>query len=188
MIAVKDLFTKIADRQFEAADAKEFLKSSYYFAGTHPDVHIILSVRRPADFHFQQVPKYEERSQHSMFMSMDDAASAIAASLNCEAGEAALRFLSVSGVEKVALYSRSGARKAETMIVRAATASMGNRTGTMYGTEKTDVVVVVLSIFSGSVVLTTAYPAHMLPQNRPKPPQGSDLLEYSKQCFTYRAA
>ena len=188
MLSVRDLFEKVNSRRFEVADAREFIKSSYYFAGAHAHVHIDLSVRRPSDYHFQDVPVYEERSRHSMFQSMDDAASAVAGALNCDAGAAALRFLSVSGVNRVVLYSRSGAQSAGVMTLRAAVASMGTRTGTMYGEEKTEIVVVVLSIHSGHVVLTTAYPTHILPANKPKPPEGCDLLEYANQRFSYPAA
>jgi hypothetical protein len=188
VIPVKDLFDKIAARRFEPADAKEFVKSSYYFANTHPDVHIVLSVRRPADFHFQHLPQYEERSLHSMFQSMDDAAAGIAGALNCKAGESALRFLSVSGVNRATILSRSGAQAAQTMMVRSAIASMGARSGTMYGTESTAIVTVVLSIHSGEIVLTTAYPAHLLPQNRPVPPEGSDLVEFGNQRFVYASS
>ena len=65
-----------------------------------------MSLKRPADFHFQDVPQYEARERpHSMFESMEDAAGAIARGLNCRAGEAALRFLSVTAVNWVAIYS-----------------------------------------------------------------------------------
>jgi len=186
MITVEELFTKISARQFQPADAGEFIKTSYYFAQTHPDVHIVLSVSRPADFHFQHVPKYERRSLHSMFQSMEDAKAGIAGSLNCRAGEAAMRFLSVSSVRKIVLFSRSGAHQASDMTLRTAIGHAGSRTGTMYGDHKTKLIVVVLGIYNGSVVLTTAYPSHMLADNKPEPPEGSDLLEYDKtQYFTY---
>src|ERR1700678_1464593 len=95
MITVRALFEKVSARNFQASDAKELIKTSYYFSPTkngkpefHSDLHVVLSSTRPADFHFQNEPKYEERSLHSMFKSLDDAATAIAASLNCRAGEA----------------------------------------------------------------------------------------------------
>ncbi len=188
MISVQQLFERIRARQFTAEDAAGLIRSSYYFAGTHPDVHINLSVNRPADFHFQHLPQYEERSHHSMFPSMNDASRAIAEALNSDAGAAATRFLSFSDVRRVALYSRSGARAAAAMTVRSAIASMGARTGTMYAQTSTLLVVVVLSIFDGQVVLTTAYPARQSPPNRPFPPEGMDLLEFRNQTFPYPMA
>ena len=65
---------------------------------------------------------------------------------------------------------------------------MGARTGTMYGETSTLIVVVVLSIFNGQVVITTAYPAGTMAANRPVPPEAMDLLEYRNQTFTYPAA
>ena len=188
MIDVQNLFERIRSRQFNAEDAKGLIRSSYYFAATHPDVHINLSLNRPADFHFQHLPQYEQRGSHSMFRSMDEAAQAVAAALNSEAGAAATRFLSFSDVNRVALYSRSGAQATGTMTVRSAIASMGARTGTMYGETSTLIVVVVLSIFNGQVVITTAYPAGTMAANRPVPPEAMDLLEYRNQTFTYPAA
>jgi hypothetical protein len=186
MILVEELFQKISARQFQLADAREFIKRSYYFANTHPDVHIVLTGSGPADLHFQHLPQYEARSLHSMFLSMDDAASAVAAALNCAAGEASMRFLSVSSVTRVALYSRSGATHASEMLVRAAIGANGARTGTMYSQQSTALVVLALGIHANSVVLTTAYPTHNLPANRPHPPAGLDLLEYNNtQLFTY---
>jgi hypothetical protein len=186
MIDLKSLFERIYARGFDAADAKEFIKRSYYFAGAHPDVHIVLSVRRAPDYHFQDNPQFEERSRHSLFLSMDDAASGIAASLNCKAGEAALRFLSVSGVNRVTLLSRSGAREAPNMSVRSAIAAMGTRTGTMHSTDRTVAVVLVLSMRDGNVVLTTSYPINAFAQQRPEPPPDHDLLEYGSQRYIYR--
>jgi hypothetical protein len=185
MIDLKSLFERVYARRFDAADAKEFIKRSYYFAGTHPDVHIVLSVRRAPDYHFQDNPQYEGRGRHSLFPSMEDAASGIAAALNCKAGEAALRFVSVSGVNRVTLYSRSGARAAPNMSVRSAIAVMGARTGTMYSEEKTAAVVLVLSIQAGYIVLTTAYPINAFAEQRPEPPPDHDLLEYGLQRFIY---
>lgn len=185
MIEVQNLFELVRNRQFGAENAKALIRSSYYFADTHPDVHIHLSVNRPPDYHFQHLPEYEERRLHSMFRSMNEAADAIAAAINSAAGAAATRFLSFSGVQKVAIYSRSGADASRTMTVRSAIASMGARTGTMYGETSTLLVIAVLSIFNGQVVLTTAYPASQSPPNRPFPPAGMDLLEYKNQTFTY---
>ena len=73
-----------------------------------------------------------------MFLSMDDAGGAVASALNCRAGEAALRFLAVRGVDRVGIYSRSGALKVPKMTVRSAIASNKIRTGTMYGLEQTE--------------------------------------------------
>jgi hypothetical protein len=188
MIPVRLLFEKISSRQFHEADAKDFIKRSYYFAGLHADVHIILTGDRPADLHFQDDPTYEERAVHSMFLSMDDAAGALASSLNCPAGEAAMRFLSVSGVNKVVLYSRSGVRGASEMMLRAAVESRGARTGTMYSRRQTEFVVVVLGIRSERVVLTTAYPAQIPAEDKLQPPEGFDLLEYRKTPYTYPSA
>jgi len=185
MIDLRRLFNRIQAREFNLEDARELIKSSFYFAGTHPDVHIVLSTRRPLDYHFQHLPNYEERALHSMFDSLDDAAAAVAGALNCDAGMAAARFLGMTAVQRVALYSRSGAAAAGEMLTRAAIASMGVRTGTMYGRTRTLVVVAVLSIFNGQVVLTTAYPAQGLPANRPLPPDGMDTLEYGNQRFNY---
>jgi hypothetical protein len=194
MIDIRQLFATIQARKFGVENARELIKSSYYFAGTHPDVHIVLSTLRLPDYHFQDLAKYEERAGHTMFRSLDDASAGVAAALNCQAGSAAVRFLSVSSVRKVGLVSRSGARAVtQKMLVRSAIASMGNRTGTMYGAESTLVVVVVLSIYSGHVVLTTAYPAYQL-KDRPVPPNGKDVLEYGNpyrpdcQRFIYDAA
>jgi hypothetical protein len=183
MVSIAELFKQIASRTFAAPDAKWLVKSSYYFAGTHADVHIILAVRRPPDYYVQSLPKYADRSLHSMFESMDDAATAIAAALNCRAGEATVRFLSVSGVEKVALYSRTGARVVSRMAIRSAGPEHG---GAAHIEKKVAaVVVVVLSIRDGQIVLTTAYPAHSL-INRPMPPRDSDLVEIDKeQVFSY---
>lgn len=185
MIDVQSLFEKIRNRQFDSNDAKGLIRSSYYFGTTHPDVHINLSLHRPADFHFQHLSQYEERGLHSMFRSMDEAGHAIAAALNSEAGAAATRFLSFSDVRRVAIYSRSGALAAGAMTVRSAIASMGVRTGTMYGEISTLLVIVILSIFRGQVVLTTAYPAGSVQANRPFPPNAMDLVQYRDQTFTY---
>ena len=187
MIDVRTLFDKIGARQFTAEDAKALIRSSYYFGAAHPDVHISLGVNRPPDFHFQHLPQYEERRAHSMFRSMDQAASGIAATLNSNAGAAASRFLSFSDVQRAVLYSRSGARACGNTTVRAAIASMGTRTGTMYSDVSTVIVVAVLSIFNGEIVLTTAYPANQSPANRPFPPDGLDLVECRNQTFTYPA-
>ena len=191
MVSLKDLFDKVVERQFRMDDARELMKRSFYFAGgtlAHADVHVVLAAARPADYHFAHVPQYEERSLHSMFESMSDAAHAIAASLNSKAGESALRFLSVRGVPRATIISRSGARLADRMMVRSAVASMGTRTGTMYVTKATTVVVTVLSIDSDQVFLTTAYPAHSL-NNRPLPPVGSDLVELGhQQRFVYQCS
>jgi len=188
MLALRELYAKIRRRQFEPADARELIKTSYYFAGAHPDVHIDLSVSRPADFHFQEVPKYEQRGMHSMFQSMDDAAMAISAALNCATGEEALRLLPHK--KSVAIHSRTAAQHIPEMTVRSAIASMGVRTGTMYGTASTAFVVVVLNLCDGSVVLTTAYPTHMIqpkqwPAMQPPPPDGKDLLEYGGNFYPY---
>ena len=188
MIDLKSLFERVYGRRFDAADAKEFIKRSYYFAGAHPDVHIVLSVRRAPDYHFQHMPEYEERGArppHSLFLSMDDAANGIAAALNCKAGEAALRFLSVRGVNRVTVISRSGARAAPNVSVRSAIAAMGTRTGTMYGAGKTVAVVLILSMREGNVVLTTSYPIEAFTLKLPEPPQDHDLLKHNEIPYVY---
>jgi hypothetical protein len=185
VIPIAQFVRMTQNREFTVAEARSFIKASYYFANSHPDVHIQLSTSRPADYHFQHIPDYEERARHSMFQSLDDAAHAVSAGLSCEAGIAAGRFLSVAGVNRVVLYSRSGAAAAPTLMSRAAIASMGTRTGTMYSHHDTLIVVMVLSIHGGDhVTLTTAYPTHSL-AGRPVPPPGTDLLEYGNQRFTY---
>jgi hypothetical protein len=187
MVSLHELFQKVRTRRFAVEDAKELIKSSFYFGGAHPDVHIHLSVLRPPDFHFQHLPQYEDRDVHSMFPSFEVAASAVAASLNCAAGAAAARFLSVSGVDRVALYSRSGGQAAPNTIARTAIGVQGVRTGTMYGSHTTLIVVLVLIIRNGQVVLLTAYPTHGI-GNRPVPADGFDMLEYGNQRFTYPSA
>jgi hypothetical protein len=194
MVTVEEIFKKISSRQFLLPDARELIKRSYYFSDNHahPDVHIVLTGNsRPADLHFQHLPNYDERALHSMFRSMDDAAAAIAAALNCRAGEAAMRFLSVSSVRRLALYSRSAASHAATMFERAAVVHAGARAGTTYTPVQTEVVVVIFGIHAEQVFVVTAYPCHILPANRPLPPAGHDLLEYrqgpQQQLFTYPA-
>jgi len=187
MFSVAELSQRTRDRSFTVADARRLIERSYYLAGTHADVHIQLGVLRPPDYHFQDLPQYEERHLHSMFRSLEDASTAVAAGLNCDAGAAAGRFLGVTGVNRVALYSRSAAGATPNMMVRSAIASMGARTGTMYGDHQTLLVVMVLSIYGGQyVVLTTAYPTHGL-SGRPIPPEGTDFLEYGNQRFAYPA-
>jgi len=122
MADVAELFGKIDSGNFGIPDARELIKSSYYLAATHSDVHIVLSLRRPADFHFQHLQGYEERA-HSMFPSMDEAGAGIAAALNYQAGKTALRFLSVSSVNRITILSRSGAGIANTTMLRSAIAS-----------------------------------------------------------------
>jgi hypothetical protein len=192
MVTVEELFKKIAARQFLLADARELIKRSYYFANNraHPDVHIVLAgQRRPQDLHFHDVAPYGNRPMHSMFPSMDDAAGAIAAALNCRAGEAALRFLSISNVLTVAVYSRTGAGHASTMLERLTTP--GATPNARYVAQQTSVVIVVLSIEAEQVFVTTAYPCHTLSPDDPVPPLGYDLVRYlrgqAQQIFTYTA-
>jgi hypothetical protein len=180
MLPLKDLFEKVAARQFEPADARLFIKYSYYFANTHPDVHIVLNIRRSPDFHFEHVSEYASRDFHTMFQSMDDAAAGIAGALNSKAGEAALRFIGVTAVRQVAIHSRSAARLVPQVTLRTVTPGAGPH----YETAAAPVITLVLGIHDGEVVLTTAYPL-LMPRDRPLPPNGFDMVEVMKQFFLY---
>jgi len=172
MIPTAELFFKIADRQFDVTAAKTLIRTSYYFGEGHPDVHIQLNIRGQPDMHFGHIPRYAGRTTHSMFPSFDDAAHGISAALNCKAGESVARFLAVSGVDRVALYSRSGA-KGMTELVRRSVAGGSAQ----YDTFTADFVVVVLSILSDEVVITTAYPARVGSMPRPLPMDNHDRVE-----------
>jgi hypothetical protein len=183
MITVRALFEKVTARNFQTSDAREFIKTSYYFSPQkngkpefHSDLHVVLSSTRPADYHFQNDPVYEQRALHSMFKSFEDAATAIAACLNCRAGEAALRMLSMSDIRDVTLYSRTGAKQASEMVERAAIGSQGMRTGTMYSEKATQFVIVVLTISGEKVAIKTAYPALMVRRGLEPPPEAMDLV------------
>ena len=174
---------RIARREFGAADAMALIRYSDLSrmqTGAHPGPHVsITAPARTRDFHLQDT-KYAARDLHTMFRSEQQAASAVAAALNTQAGaEAVIRLQHLRLGRRAVLYSRSGAAP-DTGVLRSA-----GQNGVSWTEAPTQFLTLVLEHRGdGQLVLITAYPnLESIGDHRAAPPQGADLLEIPYGSF-----
>jgi hypothetical protein len=171
------LAERIAHRDFGADDAMALIRYSDLSrmqTGAHPGPHVVVTApSRTPDFHLGGT-KYASRNLHSMFLSEQQAANAVAMALNTQAGaEAVLRLQHLRFGNKAVLYSRSGAA-ADQGVARSA----GGH-GVSWTEASTQFITLVLRHSGdGQLVLVTAYPnLESIGDHKVAPPAGADLLE-----------
>ncbi|HUO29033.1 MAG TPA: hypothetical protein VMU80_07450 [Bryobacteraceae bacterium] len=174
---------RIARREFDAGDAMALIRYSDLsrgYTGGHPGPHVsVTSPARSRDFHLAGTT-YAARARHTMFRSEQEAAGAVAAALNTQAGaEAVLRLQHLRLGKRAVLYSRSGAR-----IGGGVNRAAGSH-GVTWTAGATEFVTLVLEHSGdGQLVLITAYPnLASAGDHRVVPPDGADLLEMPRGRF-----
>lgn len=174
---------RIARRAFGNDDAMALIRYSDLSrmqTGAHPGPHVsITAPTRTRDFHLEDT-KYASRDLHTMFRSEQDAAAAVAMSLNTLAGgEAVLRLQHLRLGNRAVLYSRSGATR-DSGVLRSA-----SEHGVSWTAAPTQFVTLVLEHRGdGQLVLITAYPnLESIGDHRLTPPNDADLLEIPRGQF-----
>jgi len=183
-----DVVKPVKQRQWTINEAWALISSSAAAnSGLHPDVHVI-SPEHPgaSDRHFltrkdYKRKEYRDRARHSVFRNAWEAAGALCAALNSDAGEYALTVVP-SG--KVLLRSRSALVASPQQFERLRLEYQGQTTGVSYFEAKCDFVFLFLLCSEGLLSLKTAYPATGGPN---APPSGQDVVEQSGSTFLFPA-
>ncbi len=182
-----DVLKGVKSRKWTINEAWALIESSASEMGLHPDVHVVFPEKHSeSDKHFLTQKdfkglEYRDRKRHSVFRNAWEAAGAVCAGLNSDAGEAALTLVP-SG--DVTIRSRSALIGSPQQFERLQIAYQGKTTGVSYFEMKCEFAFLFLVCRKGYLGLKTAYPSS---GGSETPPLGQDAVGQGGSVYLYSA-
>jgi hypothetical protein len=186
-VAWADVLKGVKSRQWTINEAWTLIESSASEMGLHPYVHVLFPEKHSeSDKHFLNEKdfkglEYRDRERHSVFRNAWEAAGAVCAGLNSEAGEAALTRVPNGDVT---IRSRSALIGSPKQFERLQLEFQGKTTGVSYFEMNCEFAFIFLVYRKGYLGLKTAYPSS---GGKQVPPAGQDAVGQGGSVYFYAA-